>query len=47
VPLYVLQRPCCCTQPAQQLLDAAVDAFIRQTTDPRPWWQQSTCLDDL
>lgn len=31
--------------PAKELLDAAMDAFLRQLADPRPWWQQSTWLD--
>jgi hypothetical protein len=29
----------------KQLVDAAVDAFLRQLTDPRPWWQQPTWLE--
>jgi hypothetical protein len=31
--------------PPKQLLDAAMDAFLRQVADPRPWWQQSTWLE--
>jgi hypothetical protein len=29
--------------PADQLLDAAMDAYLRQTTDPRPWYEQKEC----
>jgi hypothetical protein len=28
--------------PPRQLLDAAMDAYVRQVMDSRPWWQQST-----
>ena len=27
--------------PPKQPLDAAMDAYLRQVADPRPWWQQS------
>jgi hypothetical protein len=27
--------------PPKQLLDDAMDAFLRQAADPRPWWDQA------
>jgi|SRR5215211_4417717 len=30
----------------KQLLDPAMDAFLRQCADPRPWWQQSSWGDE-
>jgi hypothetical protein len=34
-----------CPDPPKALIDAAMDAFLRQVMDPRPWWQQSDRLE--
>jgi hypothetical protein len=31
--------------PAEELLDAAMDAFLRQAADPRPWYEKNACRD--
>jgi hypothetical protein len=32
--------------PPKQLLDATMDAFLRQAADPRPWYEQNACRED-